>query len=174
MKTIRVTVQWHEVIWKEGDSWTYDIQPKLSRHKFTSTDLRHCVYVIRAAGPFAIQYGEKYSPVLYIGCGNLRQRIVAHNRKWLRDLSAIVGHSGLQIAVSVPKIRTGRYMHREMEAHLIDEFEERFGEIPLRNRIHGNHNQHNEIYVFCPRNEFKKPLTVGRGRKCYRWAVKPI
>lgn len=165
----KVRVDWKWLQWREGFSWNADLRPQLESHDWTENDLRTCVYVIVADGKFAIDYPNGVSPTLYIGSGNLKQRLMQH-RIWLSEITALVHDYRFSVAVCEPKLKGGQPIHKEMEAALLQKFEELYGCIPIRNQ---RRETPLEDFNYVPVGIFKKPLVIGKGYR-YHWAVRPL
>lgn len=84
----RVNLDWKSIEFagKGVASWrslkkvvSLDDHPKLFSER--------AVYIIRVCRPFAFDYGDRYSPVAYIGKGQAQKRITAHLKIWIPHLS---------------------------------------------------------------------------------------
>ena len=163
-----VNVSWHWFKWQFGYKW-HDILPQLEKVGLTEHDLERSVYVIRAAGSFAINYKYGASPTLYIGEGNFKQRIVQH-RTWLEPLVNLVGEFPISIGVSIPKLKYYPEVYKYVEAALIQEFISEYGCLPLKNR-HKEYPRHECQYE--PTETLRSAIMIGKGYR-YQWALEPL
>ncbi len=109
-----VEIKWKWIELHPKDTWSV-IEDKLCRTGVILDQLSRSVYVIRAAGPFAIKHPKKYSPTLYIGEGRIKQRVTSH-RKWLSSIYGLTGELVIEVAICVPRVRNNTQAHREFEA----------------------------------------------------------
>jgi len=163
-----VTVEWKSVELTAGEGWV-TLYSRFEDQGLTKEELQRCVYVIRVNGLFAIKYPKDVSPVIYIGKGQLKNRIKNHNA-WMAGLQELVEEFSFQVSVCVPKNRTNVDVHCDMEAALIWKFVEMFGSIPLRNR---RLEYEKQKYSYEPESAFKKPLMIGKGKR-YLWSIRPM
>lgn len=174
MTKIKVEIQWHKLEFRDDEHWK-DLLPRLRKIGWEEDQWKSCVYVIRTTKYFVIRYpNEKLSPVLYIGRGNLKQRIIKH-KVWLNRIRELSGEEALHIYVCapvgvVPRIGL-RAFHQELESDLIAEFKRAFGCRPLHNSYDGAAARPYS-FRYDPANAFKKPIGIGQG-KSYRWEVVP-
>lgn len=126
------------------------------------------VYVIRTVRPFSIAYEKKSSPVLYIGEGNVGDRVRSHMKKWIADLGKHIPQLGIEVRYCRPIAKGIKNVHRDAEADLLWRFWELYGTSPLFNRQYEYHDR-NHTYDA----NFFKVLTPGSGRG-YHWALRPL
>ena len=157
----QINLEWHWIQWNSQDGFsTEDIE---------HLDLKRAVYVIRLNTPFVIEYGSSYSPVLYIGEGDLLTRLASHGT-WIEDLSELVDKFGLSVAVSTPRVRNNVSAYRDVEAALLNKFKELFDNcLPLRNL----QNEYQKIEHEYDLSALKEPLQIGKGNR-YMWSIKPM
>lgn len=167
MATIKV--KWHYINWDTGNKWQKDIVPKLKTQGIALDQLDRAVYIIRTTGKFAIDYLKKYSPVLYIGEGDLKQRLTQH-KNWLKELSDLVGDFPIEIVIAIPRARNNSNIYKDMEADLLHKFKEIHGLAPFMNK---QMEYHGHCHNYEPKNEFTKPLQVGHGKRI-PWAISPL
>ncbi len=65
--------------------------------------LERAVYVMRLNPAFAIKYLRGISPVIYIGEGNFKNRIISH-KGWVSDLPEVIDSFSLTIGLSIPRV----------------------------------------------------------------------
>lgn len=169
MSNTQVTVKWNWLDWEPGFTWGKNIVPQLDELEINEEQLHRCVYVIRVNGLFAIQYPGGISPVLYIGEGNFKDRIIQH-RNWLGELADLVRDFSFQVGLCIPRVRHSYYAYQDFEAYLLQEFKGIYGCAPLKNvRMERRRNS----YEYGPRDEVRSAIMIGRGVR-YHWAVAPM
>jgi hypothetical protein len=129
--------------------------------------LNRSVYAIRLHSDFVIRYPKEISPLLYIGEGNFINRIADHRRNWLSALAEEQAHFAYSIWFCLPRVQNNVEAYKSVEAHLIKEFQSRFGTIPLYNR-----QLETEYYMYQYTPDFYRVFLVGQGRRP-KWAVMP-
>ena len=144
-----------------------DISLKLDRKQIEFADYPHSTYVIRLSRTFIIDYGsEKYSPVLYVGKGQLRNRLNKH-RTWLTKLQGKLPSAPIEVLFCFPKTELGKPAHVALEALLLQRFKSRYKDFPLRNIIHGTKDESIDF------SEEKTAQILGHGTgKKYTWIVR--
>ena len=114
-----------------------DISLRLDRKQIEFADFPRSTYIIRISKTFIIDYGlENYSPVVYIGKGQLRKRLNEH-RAWLTKLQEKLTGAPIEVLFCFPQTEQGEPAHVEFEALLLRRFKNRFKSFPLHNKIHG-------------------------------------
>lgn len=97
--------------------------------------IKQGVYVISLASPLAIHYDgeDKWSQVIYIGMGNIIQRIESHFNNSLFDLMESLSGANFDFHFAIPylKFHTDYYIH--VEYLMLRHFQESFGEFPILN-----------------------------------------
>jgi hypothetical protein len=130
------------------------------------------VYVVRLDGDVAVRYERRWSPVIYIGEGNGRQRLLNHAR-WLASILQAVPdtHVLIHVAECKRKALRDRNLCEYVEADLIAWFKKDHGELPWLNQQ--NEHKANE-YQYTPEalKECRDRIGVGAG-KVFRWALEP-
>lgn len=166
-----ISVTWNWINWKPGYSWSKDIFPKLEEVNLTEEQLRHCVYVIRVNGLFAIRYPNGTSPTLYIGQGILKNRLKSHDKEWLSSLTELVGEDFFfQVGVCVPGIEKNIVADRDFEAALLIEFKNIYGCAPLKN---AQIPQRLSDYEYIPNSDIRAAIMIGKGVR-YLWDISPM
>ena len=126
-------LKWYKIAIDSNDSFL-DITEKLEKKNIDSALFPNSVYVIRIAKGFIIEYPKKkLSPVIYIGQGKLRGRFFAH-RKWLGKFSSLLHGVQLEASFCFPRSPEGSRLNKQLEAHLINRFEQVHGRKPLNNK----------------------------------------
>jgi len=165
-----IEIYWHWIKYGMGSKWARDVLPQLEELEVSELDLSKSVYVIRAAGYFAIKYPKGISPVLYIGEGNFKSRIEQH-RNWLGNMSEIMSEFPLEIAFCFPKCKGNNHCrHQDTEAAMLHAFKRKFGLAPFKNK----QMEYPKIdHEYLPRLAFNDAITIGRGVR-YDWAIEPM
>ena len=138
------------------------------RGKVTRKSLVQAVYVIRLKSPFAIAYPKKYSPVLYIGEGDLLARLDKH-REWTGKLCSLGFDFPLEVAFCFPRVQNNPHAYKTFEAHLLEVFSRRYESLPLKNAINEKKAYDHE-YEGVATSEVLGP---GKGTKAM-WAIRPL
>lgn len=145
----------------------------LRQQAFTESDLDRCVYVVRMKGPVVIAYPWADSPVLYVGRGQAPKRLASHLKKWLHDAHRFGSEVGVELRICVPR-RTNRVdFFKNVEADLIDWFEEKNGAIPFFNSRRETSWAGKVNYLPTQRTDLARALGVGSGNRP-EWAVRPL
>lgn len=129
---------------------------------------QRAVYVIRICEPFAFDYDEAFSPVVYIGKGQFQQRITSHLKSWIWELAKRIPGLKIRIYYCEPRVRRLGTICEGVEADLIDRFVMHYGRRPLRNR---NTPTHPGVRTYTPSE--LHVLHPGKGRR-YHWALRPL
>lgn len=129
---------------------------------------QRAVYVIRISRPFAFLYGDFYSPVAYIGKGQAQQRLTSHLKSWIPQLAKKIPDLKIKIYFCEPRVRRLGRICEGVEADLIAEFCEVYGQRPLRNRNSPSH-RHEFVYA----KEDLNVLHPGKGSG-YHWGLTPL
>ena len=169
MATVALSWTWIYVV--SGETWKRSIRKKLLDEGLDEEQLQCAVYVIRLCGEFLIRYPGGKSPVVYIGEGNLQQRLASHNKlkSWMHGLAPLIDGYSFEIGVVCPRVRRSPNTYKDLEAHLIYRFADLFGRIPLRNlqfETQVCEHKYSEKAV-------NRALKIGQGVK-YHWAVEPL
>ena len=127
------------------------------------------VYAISLSKPFAIQYPNGRSAILYVGRGRIKQRLNSHLRSWLPDLNQSFPSLRLTIhsATTEREPDDGREVAQIVEANLLNAFVRRYEGIPLFNA-----KLETSETVYRYRKKFLAFLERG-STPGYLWTVKP-
>lgn len=130
-----------------------------------------CLYVVRLRGSVAVAYGEKFSPVLYVGEGNAKNRLYAH-APWLARLLLSVPNLEIEIHVAEVKRQNHQNLCEFVEADMIRWFREDYGYLPWFNQQRERSKE--ECYEYVPEVEKKlrSLLSIGSGNT-FLWAIRP-
>jgi hypothetical protein len=130
-----------------------------------------CVYVIRLIGDVAVDYPGGFSPVIYIGEGNVYSRLYQH-ANWLASLVASVPQVGIEVQIAEVARRNHDTLYQYIEADLIRWFAEERQSLPWFNRQRERGKE--EHYEYEPEAEraLRRRLGVGAGN-AFLWAIKP-
>jgi hypothetical protein len=122
-------------------------------------DLTHCVYFVRLSPPFQIAYGEDDSPLIYIGMGAIKQRWSDHRTNWMNPLGRWLPGARYEVWL----FQDTRCA--EIEADSLSLFREKYGRLPLANKIGGKSERMHHYD-----ESLKK---VARPDPRYWWALRP-
>jgi len=133
-------------------------------------DWERCLYVVRLSPPFSIAYGDNsdvYSPLIYVGSGNIKSRWSSH-RDWLYELGHAIPGGRYEVWVCRPRATNNTALYEDIEADILIEFKKRAnGYLRLRNkRVERNTRTHQYGVGFF---EF-----VIEPDRRYLWAMYPV
>jgi hypothetical protein len=165
---VHVPLNWHRFDWYPDETWKKVTLPKLEYLGIKSSDLRRSVYVLRLNGNFCIQYPRGQSPTIYIGEGNLKQRICEH-RAWVVELEELVGEFSFQVCIAMPRVKNNHDAYLDCEAALIDRFSFHYSSAPMWNK---QYERRRFPYTYSHR-QMDQSLCKRSGAK-YKWAVAPM
>jgi hypothetical protein len=137
----------------------------------TLTYTDQCLYVVRLRGSVAVAYGDEFSPVLYIGEGNAKNRLYGH-AAWLARLLLAVPNLEVEMHVAEVKRQNNTDLCEYVEADMIRWFRDGCGYLPWFNQQRERSKE--EQYEYEPEVERKLRtlLGVGSGNK-FLWAIRP-
>lgn len=137
----------------------------------TVTYTDQCLYVVRLRGSVAVAYGEKFSPVLYIGEGNAKNRLYGH-ASWLARLLLSVPNVEVEMHVAEVKRQNHVSLCEYVEADMIRWFREDYGYLPWFNQQRERSKE--EWYEYEPEVEKKLRSLLGVGSgNTFLWAIRP-
>lgn len=134
---------------------------------------KQCVYVIRTTGAIAVQYGELFSPVLYIGEGDVYNRLTqGHAPSWLAPLMLDVPQIQVEVKIFQIQRRKNQNLFRNIEADLLLWFSTEHGMLPWFNQQlePAKHNQYK--YDAAADRILRRSIQLGAGNR-FRWAIQP-
>lgn len=130
-----------------------------------------CVYIIRLTGDVAVAYGDKHSPVIYIGEGKADNRFYSHI-KWLAPLLVSVPQMGIEARIAQVLRRNHDTLYQFVEADLLHWFYEKYGKLPWFNRQHESSKQGKHVYERVVKNSLRRQLDSDSKEK-HLWAIRP-
>lgn len=133
---------------------------------------KQCVYVIRLAGHFAVQYPKDFSPVIYIGEGSASDRLYNHAGNWLVDLVRNVPGVGVNVRIAEVARKNHPSLYQYVEADMLDIFQRAYGAIPWFNQQSEVSKQRRYKWKKDAWQDMVKHLGVGSGNT-FRWAIQP-
>lgn len=92
-----------------------------------------CVYVVRLKGPVAVDYGDDFSPVIYIGEGNAATRLHNH-ANWIAELLIAVPNAEIEVRVADCVRKNDTKLCQYVESDLIALFVHKYQCLPWFNR----------------------------------------
>lgn len=132
---------------------------------------KQCVYVVRLSGGVAVAYGEKWSPVIYIGEGSAYDRLYGH-ANWISQLLLAVPNVQVDVHVAECVRRNNTYLCEYVEADLIEWFLDAYACLPWFNRQREASKAGSE-YDLDAAKEMRKRILAGAGNR-FLWAIRPI
>ncbi|THB66119.1 MAG: hypothetical protein D6B27_07175 [Gammaproteobacteria bacterium] len=127
------------------------------------------IYVITLGDNLSIDYKGNPSKVIYIGRGQIRNRISNHFKHWVRYLSDSLQDISLDIWMTEIKVKGSANAFKEVETDLLYEFKKIHDSFPLQNSKNGDYHKKTHEY----NNDWKKPLknpsNIQNG-----WSIKPL
>ncbi len=130
-----------------------------------------CLYVMRLKGPVAVAYGEKFSPVIYIGEGNAPSRLHGH-APWIARLLLSVPNIAIDLHVAEVKRQNHTDLCEYVEADMIRWFRDDYGVLPWFNQQRERSKEGHYIYQQDAKVKLKSMLGVGSGSS-FLWAIRP-
>ncbi len=127
------------------------------------------VYVITLAQNISIDYSGHPSQVIYIGRGNLRSRISSHLRNWIRYFSESLQDISFNIWLTEIRVKGSPNAFKDLEYDLLDEFFNRYGELPIQNTKYGDNFGREHEYNMEWRAPLNNPRNIHNG-----WTIKPL
>jgi hypothetical protein len=105
MPEIKVNWEWCE--FKPPCVWQTIKKRAIETTHLNLSAIQRCVYVVRIAHTYSIQYRLRASPKRYIGRGSFKQRITAHI-DWINELAAELPGLEIQVWFFYPTRQTQR------------------------------------------------------------------
>ena len=127
------------------------------------------VYVVTLADNICIQYERGYSQVVYIGKGQIRDKIKNHIKHWFTQITKSMQDIKFRIWMTEIKVRGSPNAFKDVEADLIEVFEKEYGDLPIQNSKGGNYHKKDHHY----NAEWKLPLKVDPSIN-YGWCIVPM
>jgi hypothetical protein len=172
-------VRWHEpVIVRFGIYGLTHEQTKpiirdlIGKNWPTVRRTQQCVYVIRVRGAVAIAYGDKHSPVIYIGEGNAFKRLYGH-AFWISTLLLSVPNIEVEIHIAEIARKNNGWLYKSIEADMIKWFVQEFGCLPWFNKQRERGKEEHYSYDPAAESLLRRHIGVGSGNK-FLWAIRPL
>ena len=105
----------------------YAIQTACEENGFDIASVKRGVYVISLAHPLSVQYMRGRSQVIYIGLGNILNRIKAHFDNTLFDFMLSLSGADFDFNFAYPALRRANTYYKHVEHLMLDHFYEKFG-----------------------------------------------
>lgn len=130
-----------------------------------------CLYVVRLRGSVAVAYGDKFSPVLYIGEGNAKGRLYSH-AAWLARLLISVPNLEIDMHVAEVKRRNHTGLCEYVEADMLFWFWDRYACLPWFNQQRERSRE--QVYRYERETELALRALLGAGSgNSFLWAIRP-
>jgi len=154
------------------DEYAIPIMRKIMQEKWPQIQRpSQCVYIIRLTGDVAVAYGDKHSPVIYIGEGKADNRFYNHI-KWLASLVVSVPQMGIEVRIAEVARRNNDALYQHIEADLLYWFFEAHGTLRWFNRQRERSKEAQYDYERAAKNSLRRQLGVDSKEK-YLWAIRP-
>ena len=127
------------------------------------------VYVIKLSGSICIHYPNKESQVIYIGRGKIRNRIKIHLTNWVTHFSESLHDIKFQIWMTEIKVPGSPNAFKDVEANLLEIFEEEYGDLPIQNSKGGNYHNKDHNYNAEWKIPLKNDPSINSG-----WCITPM
>ena len=163
-----ITVKWETCTFRPPVVWPMVKKAALNTTHMNLSTIERCVYVVRIAHTYCIEYRLRASPTLYIGRGNFQQRITAHIL-WINELANLLRDLEIEVWFFTPRVRRNSNAYKTVEADLIEEFVREMGSVPWFNT---NRPQPVYEYAYAPKLTFRHAVLQGRGSH-FPWALRP-
>lgn len=135
------------------------------------TYTNQCLYIVRLRGDVAVAYGEKFSPVIYIGEGNAKNRLYGHSG-WLARLLLSVPNLEVEIHVAEVKRQNHQNLCEYVEADMIRWFQDEYECLPWFNQQRERSKEGLYEYDVKVEQKLRSLLGVGSGNM-FLWAIRP-
>src|ERR1700732_3141364 len=127
-----ITVKWEWCAFKPPSVWPMIKKAATEYTDLNLSSIERCVYVVRIAHTYCIEYRHRASPTLYIGRGSFKQRITAHI-EWINELATELRDLEIQVWFFMPRVQRNANAYKTVEADLIEEFVRENGSVPWFN-----------------------------------------
>jgi hypothetical protein len=163
-----IKVQWELCAFKPPSVWPLVKKSATETTRLNLSAIERCVYVVRIAHTYCIEYRLRASPTLYIGRGSFQQRITAHIN-WINELALLLRDLEIQVWFFTPRVKRNANAYKTVEADLIEEFVKENGSVPWFNR-----NRPWPVYnhSYEPILKFRHAVLQGRGSH-FPWSIRP-
>lgn len=134
--------------------------------------INRAVYVIRMTGSFLIAYNAGNSPVLYIGRGNARGRVIGHIGQWIRNVSEFGNDTQVEVRILIPRRQRRPDFYKNVEADLLHRFAIKYSSLPYFNGRTERRFAEQVNYSAAQEKRLTTLISIGSGRRPW-WALKP-
>lgn len=132
---------------------------------------KQCVYIIRLSGNVAVAYGERHSPVIYIGEGNAYNRLYSH-AAWLASLLVSVPNISIKVHIAQVARPNHKSLYQHIEADMIKWFSEKYEMLPWFNQQRERSKEGGYVYSPDAEKELRRYLLNGSGNS-FLWSIRP-
>lgn len=145
-------------------NWNGEVDNLVSKGTFR--EVKNGVYIISIGRDFGVRYKNGCSEIMYIGRGNISNRLRSHLQNWIFDMSRSL--RDIPFKFYMEEFRDGRSpdAFKDCEHWLLDQFTNKFGEQPLLNKIAGREGSIEHNFG----GNCRAPLD---GRKKFLWELRP-
>ncbi len=152
-----------KIIAKAWDEWEDENHHKKSYF----SGVKNGVYVISIGGGFGVRYKKASSEVMYIGRGIISNRLRSHLQNWIFEMSRSLRDVPFKFYMEEFKDARSKDAFKDFEHHLLEQFNDKYQEKPLLNKIAGREGSIIHDY----KGNSRAPLrNVGKN---YLWEVRP-
>ncbi len=102
------------------------------------SDLTQGVYVIALSNPLTVQYKIKTSEIIYIGLGNVKNRIEGHFERSLFDFMQSLSGADFDFKFAYPHLKYHTDYYKHVEYNMLEYFRKSAGNLPLLNSNAGS------------------------------------
>jgi len=135
------------------------------------SDVYRGVYVITLSDNLSIDYNREPSQVIYIGRGQIKNRLKAHFALWIRDLSDSLQDIAFDVWMTEVRVKGNANAFKEVESDLLYDFKEKFGRVPLQNKKRGDDHYKTHEYF----DDWNLPLTNPKKNHIRNgWSIEPL
>ena len=131
------------------------------------------VYIISLTDNIFVDYGSgSISPVLYIGCGRIRNRLSSHFEGHFFDFSRTLNDVNFKVYMGIANAKGPGETFVDAEFSLIEYFEQTYGTKPLLNKNSGTDTQRTHVWsvpirlTHTPTTCSVSCRTAGKGSRC--------
>ncbi|HUN56468.1 MAG TPA: hypothetical protein VMU29_15040 [Smithella sp.] len=132
-------------------------------------DIKKGVYIIAFQKDIFLKYKDGHSHVIYIGKGNIKERLIAHFKSWLSDLSYSLHGANLKLYFNGATTQGSGSIHSYLEYDLIKRFKAEYGEYPIKNKQIGTKHGKQIKYSKSWTMPFILPTGAQKG-----WVIEPL
>ena len=127
------------------------------------------IYVVALSDNLSIDYGGEPSKVLYIGRGQIFNRLFAHFKQWISYFSDSLQDISFDIWMTEVKVSGSKNAFKDVETDLLNHFYDKFGCYPIQNAKSGNYHEKEHDYSDNWNKPLRNPTNINNG-----WAIRPL